>query len=373
MKRIVRGSLFVIGARPKMGKTTLYTQMGVNCATVENEPALMFSLEMPEGQMVEKITAQKGRISPNLFYPDMTKEDYGYRGDWNGDLKKATGVMGALIDTNNLLIDDTPGISLAHVMAESRRIKRERGKVGMILVDYLTLMTADKAERNDLAYGLITKGLKTLAKELDCVVVLLTQLNRELEKRTNKRPLPSDSRDTGQIEQDCDYWLAIYREGAYDENANQSDTELLLRLNRHGGQVLSIASSVTGRFTTAIRRLPVIAGARKRKTNQAGWILMKKNSGKQAVINFIGQHPGCSFQDIRRGTGLDSSVVNSSLWQMHRDGQVKREGECRSYRYTLIDTTAVTESDPSVQYRQRPDGVNPMTNLFNQCLAGVRK
>ncbi|SAT91528.1 replicative DNA helicase [Klebsiella pneumoniae] len=194
----------------------------------------MFSLEMPEGQMVEKITAQKGRISPNLFYPDMTKEDYGYRGDWNGDLKKATGVMGALIDTNNLLIDDTPGISLAHVMAESRRIKRERGKVGMILVDYLTLMTADKAERNDLAYGLITKGLKTLAKELDCVVVLLTQLNRELEKRTNKRPLPSDSRDTGQIEQDCDYWLAIYREGAYDENANQSDTELLLRLNRHG-------------------------------------------------------------------------------------------------------------------------------------------
>ena len=111
---------------------------------------------------------------------------------------------------------------------------REYGKVGMILVDYLTLMTADKAERNDLAYGLITKGLKTLAKELDCVVVLLTQLNRELEKRTNKRPLPSDSRDTGQIEQDCDYWLAIYREGAYDENANQSDTELLLRLNRHG-------------------------------------------------------------------------------------------------------------------------------------------
>lgn len=234
VKRIVRGSLFVIGARPKMGKTTLYTQMGINCATVENEPALMFSLEMPEGQMVEKITAQKGRISPNLFYPDMTKDDYGYRGDWNSDLQKATGVMGALIETNNLLIDDTPGISLAHVMAESRRIKRERGKVGMILVDYLTLMTADKAERNDLAYGLITKGLKILAKELDCVVVLLTQLNRDLEKRTNKRPLPSDSRDTGQIEQDCDYWLAIYREGAYDENANQSDTELLLRLNRHG-------------------------------------------------------------------------------------------------------------------------------------------
>ncbi|EKS6393951.1 TPA: DnaB-like helicase C-terminal domain-containing protein [Enterobacter hormaechei subsp. steigerwaltii] len=234
VKRIVRGSLFVIGARPKMGKTTLYTQMAVNCATVENEPALMFSLEMPEGQMVEKITAQQSRLTPNLFYPDMTKEDFGYRGDWDADLRKATGVMSALIDTNNLMIDDTPGIGLSHIVAEARRIKRERGKVGMVLVDYLTLMTADKAERNDLAYGLITKGLKMLAKELDCVVVLLTQLNRDLEKRTNKRPLPSDSRDTGQIEQDCDYWLAIYREGAYDETANQSETELLLRLNRHG-------------------------------------------------------------------------------------------------------------------------------------------
>lgn len=234
VKRIVRGSLFVIGARPKMGKTTLYTQMGVNCATVENEPALMFSLEMPEGQMVEKITAQQGRISPNVFYPDMSRDDFGYRGDWDGDINKATAVMGALIETNNLLIDDTPGISLAHIASESRRIKRERGKVGMILVDYLTLMTADKAERNDLAYGQITKGLKNLAKELNCVVVLLTQLNRDLEKRLNKRPIPSDSRDTGQVEQDCDYWLAIYREGAYDETANQSETELLLRLNRHG-------------------------------------------------------------------------------------------------------------------------------------------
>lgn len=234
VKRIVRGSLFIIGARPKMGKTTLYTQMAVNCATVENEPALMFSLEMPEGQMVEKITAQQSRLTPNLFYPDMTKEDFGYRGDWDADLQKATGVMSALIDSNNLMIDDTPGIGLSHIVAEARRIKRERGKVGMVLVDYLTLMTADKAERNDLAYGLITKGLKMLAKELDCVVVLLTQLNRDLEKRTNKRPLPSDSRDTGQIEQDCDYWLAIYREGAYDETANQSETELLLRLNRHG-------------------------------------------------------------------------------------------------------------------------------------------
>lgn len=99
---------------------------------------------------------------------------------------------------------------------------------------------------------------------------------------------------------------------------------------------------------------------------------MKKNTGKQAVINYIGQHPGCSFNEIRHATELDPSVVNSALWQMNKDGQVKREGECRSYRYTLTDQATVTkESD--LQFIKRPGGANPMTNLFNQCLAGVRK
>ncbi|MDM4468361.1 MarR family transcriptional regulator [Klebsiella michiganensis] len=101
---------------------------------------------------------------------------------------------------------------------------------------------------------------------------------------------------------------------------------------------------------------------------------MKNNTGRQAVINFIGQHPGCSFQDILRGTGLDQSVVNSALCQMNRDGRVKREGECRSYRYTLIDTTTVTESTSAdFQFSNHHCGSNKLTNLFNQCLAGVRK
>lgn len=225
-KRIVKGSLFVVGARPKMGKTTLYLKMALHCATEENLPAIMFSLEMPEEQIVERSVSQIAGVSSSNFYLD------GYD-DNRFALASAKGF--SLAQNGNLYIDDTPGLSLAHIVAESRRIKRERGVVGMILVDYLTLMKAEKAERNDLAYGIITKGLKALAKELNCVVVLLTQLNRDLEKRTNKRPLPSDSRDTGQIEQDCDYWLGIYREGAYDENANQAETELLLRLNRHGG------------------------------------------------------------------------------------------------------------------------------------------
>lgn len=224
-KGLVKGSLFVVGARPKMGKTTLYMKMALHCALNENMPAIAFSLEMPQEQLVERSLSQASGVSSSNFYLD------GYD-DTRFSLASAKGME--IAQSGNLYIDDTAGLSLSHIVAESRRIKRERGCVGMILVDYLTLMKAEKAERNDLAYGMITKGLKNLAKELNCVVVLLTQLNRDLEKRTNKRPLPSDSRDTGQIEQDCDYWLGIYREGAYDENANQQDTELLLRLNRHG-------------------------------------------------------------------------------------------------------------------------------------------
>lgn len=233
-KGVVKGSLLVLGARPKMGKTTLYGQMAINCAVNEKKPALLFSLEMPDKQILEKLVGQKSGVNPNIFYMSATEEDEEYQGNYDEDFSKAIATANRLREIDMLYIDDTPGLSLAHIVAESRRVKRKKGCVGMILVDYLTLMTAEKADRNDLAYGMITKGLKNLAKELDCVVVLLTQLNRDLEKRTNKRPLPSDSRDTGQIEQDCDYWLGIYREGAYDENYPQHETELLLRLNRHG-------------------------------------------------------------------------------------------------------------------------------------------
>lgn len=246
-KGLVKGSLFVIGARPKMGKTTLYSQMAINCAVSERKPALMFSLEMPGDQILEKLVGQKSGVNPSIFYLPATKDaDDEYQGDYDGDFNRAIETANRLSEIDMLYIDDTPGLSLAHIVSESRRIKREKGSVGMILVDYLTLMTAEKADRNDLAYGMITKGLKNLAKELGCVVVLLTQLNRELEKRTNKRPLPSDSRDTGQIEQDCDYWVGIHREGAFDENIPPGETELILRLNRHGKTGTVYCNQVNG-------------------------------------------------------------------------------------------------------------------------------
>lgn len=224
-KMMMRGSLFVIGARPKMGKTTLYGQMAIECAMKQNLPVVMFSLEMPSIQIFERMVGQASGVSTNVFYDG---------GASDSDFARASKSALDISSTGNLYVDDTPSPSLSHVVSESRKIKRARGSVGLVMIDYLTLMKGEKADRNDLAYGEITKGLKNLAKELDCIVVLLTQLNRKLEDRSDKRPLPSDSRDTGQIEQDCDYWLGIYRGGAYDENREQSLTELLLRLNRHG-------------------------------------------------------------------------------------------------------------------------------------------
>ncbi|EFZ4076465.1 helicase DnaB, partial [Shigella flexneri] len=132
----------------------------------------------------------------------------------------------------------------------------------------LTLMKAEAAERRDIAFGDITTGLKNLAKELDCVVLLLTQLNRKLEDRADKRPTPSDSRDTGQIEQDCDVWIGLYRDAVYNRNADSQLMELILRLNREGATGTAYALMDNGSVTDvsaedAARRLRLGGPARK--------------------------------------------------------------------------------------------------------------
>lgn len=135
-KGLVKGSLFVIGARPKMGKTTLYSQMAINCAVHEKKPALMFSLEMPGDQILEKLVGQKSGVNPNIFYLPATNDaDDGYQGDYDGDFNRAIETANRLSEIDLLYIDDTPGLSLAQIVSESRRIKREKGCVGMILVD----------------------------------------------------------------------------------------------------------------------------------------------------------------------------------------------------------------------------------------------
>lgn len=226
-KGIVKGALMVVGARPKIGKTAFLTTLSAHVGMRLEKKVNIFSLEMPNLQMYERFLSAESKVNSDKFHTvDMTEGEFGNAIATVGKFNKA-----------NIYMDDTPSITLQYIKKECRKSARS-GSVDLICVDYLTLMDAGKADTNSLAYGVITKGLKELAKELDCVVLLLTQLNRGLEQRADKRPMPSDSRDTGSIEQDCDYWIGLYREAVYNDNLGDSQkglTEAIMRLNRHGG------------------------------------------------------------------------------------------------------------------------------------------
>ena len=233
-KLYVPGSLVVVGARPKMGKTAFQNLTIGHFALAKNQTVASFSLEMPSKQIFERMVSEHAKINPTFFY--QTAKNHELSGtNYDSDMARVSAAIGQIIDTE-IYIDDTGGIGISHIQRECRKLGK-RKKIGLIAVDYLTLMSADKADTQSIAYGEITKKLKNLAKELNCVVLLLTQLNRALEQRSDKRPMPSDSRDTGQIEQDCDVWIGLYREGAYDEDlpAEQAGiTEAIMRYNRHG-------------------------------------------------------------------------------------------------------------------------------------------
>jgi replicative DNA helicase len=238
-KQVKPGSLVVVGARPKMGKTFLATKMVCHYLTNRDEGVSVFSLEMRSVDIWERMLSEKAKSNSNNFYT-IPMDNTGY---WD-----SIGNSNSELANSKIAICDTGGITIGFIKSEVRKQQRIH-KHGLIVIDYLTLMGSDKeAERNDLKYGEITKELKLLAKELGCVVLLLTQLNRGLESRTDKRPMPSDSRDTGQIEQDCDVWIGLYRERVYDKNAPYNYTEAIVRLNRNGGDGTAYMTLENGYF-----------------------------------------------------------------------------------------------------------------------------
>lgn len=233
------GSLVVVGARPKMGKSALLTMMADHFAGKMNLNTAIFSMEMPSNQVWERLLTGGTKLSPDKFYEPLTPDDYYKISEYSSSRMKAP-----------LYVDDTPGITVGHIKSEARKLSR-KGQVGLVCVDYLTLMDVDKADRNDLAYGKITKELKQLARELGCVVLLLTQLNRKIEDKPimDRKPMPSDSRDTGQIEQDCDLWMGLFRAGGYDPECKHPGlTHIMVRLNRHGKTGTSYLNMREGYF-----------------------------------------------------------------------------------------------------------------------------
>ena len=217
-----RGNLVVLAARPKMGKTALALNVATNIAT--DRSVLVCSMEMPKSQLHDRNIASLGRIKlDHMLDPQRFTEQ-----DWDG-LTAAV----QKIDAMNLYLDDKPGLTLMQVRAKAKQVKR-RASLDVMVIDYLQLMEGEGSNRNAQIES-ITRGLKTLAKELDIVIILLSQLNRELEKRPNKRPQPSDLRDSGSIEQDADLVVFLYRDEVYNpDSMDKGVCEVDVALNRQG-------------------------------------------------------------------------------------------------------------------------------------------
>jgi replicative DNA helicase len=219
--------LIIIAARPSMGKTAFALNIARNAAVEENIPVAVFSLEMSEKQLgLRMLCAEAGVNSYRVKHGFLSHNDF-------NRLNKAAGVLSEA----QVYIDDTPGNSAMDIRAKARRLKMDSG-VGLILIDYLQLLKVNQyADRRDLEIAEISRSLKALAKELDIPVVALSQLNRKLEERKNKRPILSDLRESGALEQDADVVIFIYRDEVYNKdegNPNKGTAEILLSKHRNG-------------------------------------------------------------------------------------------------------------------------------------------
>jgi replicative DNA helicase len=207
-----RSDLIVVAARPSMGKTALVLNMAQNAAIDRNVPVAFFSLEMSREQLLLRMLASEGRVDAQRIRSGrLTQDD-------DAQLARAAGFLG----NAPIWVDDSPGLSIYDIRSRARRLKAS-ADIGLVVVDYLQLITPPPdSENRTQEISQISRALKMLAKELDVPVIALSQLSRSVEQRTDKRPLLSDLRESGSIEQDADVVMFIYRpeyyEGAYDES-----------------------------------------------------------------------------------------------------------------------------------------------------------
>lgn len=222
------GGLMVIGARPSMGKTALALAMATQCVHLTFRPAVLFSMEMSHFEVSLRIVCAEAQVnSKNLRSGKLSNEE------WRR-LSNAMSRLDPLL--NRLHIDDGPAQTALEIRAKCRRLKSRLGDLGLVVVDYLQLMRArGRAENRNLEVAEISRDLKTLARELDCPVVALSQLSRGVEGRQDKRPTLGDLRDSGSIEQDADVVVFLYRDAVYNrDEPDDGDTELIVAKNRNG-------------------------------------------------------------------------------------------------------------------------------------------
>ncbi|MDY0275256.1 MAG: replicative DNA helicase [Desulfomicrobium sp.] len=237
-----KSDLIILAARPSMGKTALALNMGMRSAIMHNVPVAIFSLEMSMDQLMMRLLGCHGRV-------DLSRLRSGYLNDedWARLYQAAEELSQAPI-----FIDDTPSLSTMEIRARSRRLKAEKD-VGLIIVDYLQLMrSSHRTDSREQEISDISRNLKALAKELDVPVIALSQLNRKVEDRSDRRPMISDLRESGAIEQDADVIVFIYRDAVYNkapDNPNKNIAEIIIGKQRNG-PVGVLRLSFFGQYTT---------------------------------------------------------------------------------------------------------------------------
>ncbi|MEW9798511.1 replicative DNA helicase [Alteromonas sp. CYL-A6] len=219
--------LIIVAARPSMGKTTFAMNLVENAMLLEEKPVLVFSLEMPSEQIMMRMLASLSRVDQTKIRTAQLDDE-----DW----ARISNTMAMLKDKDNLFIDDSSGLTPMDVRSRARKLARERGGISLIMVDYLQLMRVPSLSDNrTLEIAEISRSLKALAKELEVPVVALSQLNRSLEQRADKRPVNSDLRESGSIEQDADLIMFIYRDEVYHENSEDKGiAEIIIGKQRNG-------------------------------------------------------------------------------------------------------------------------------------------
>ncbi|HET9076771.1 MAG TPA: replicative DNA helicase [Acidimicrobiales bacterium] len=218
-------ALIIVGARPAMGKTSFALGMAAHAAVEARVPTLIFSLEMSCDEITNRLLVSEARVDAGRMRNGRLSEP-----DW----PKISQAVARLGDAP-LFIDDNPSTTVMEIRAKARRLKSRQGGLGLIIVDYLQLMSHSSAENRQLEISSISRGLKVLARELEVPVVALSQLSRQLEARADKRPQLADLRESGSLEQDADVVMFLYRDEVYNpESADRGTAEIILAKHRNG-------------------------------------------------------------------------------------------------------------------------------------------
>ena len=233
--------LILIAARPAMGKTAFALNIAAHAAIRENVPVAVFNLEMSKDQLVNRILCMEAMVDSNKIMTGKLDED-----DWN----KLASVVGPISDAG-IYIDDTPGISITEIRTKCRKLKMEKD-IGLIVIDYIQLIQGSGNKKNgsrEQEIAEISRSLKILAKELNVPVIALSQLSRAVESRPDHRPMLSDLRESGSIEQDADIVMFLYRDDYYNQDSEKKDIAEVILAKHRGGSTGTVELLWLGSYT----------------------------------------------------------------------------------------------------------------------------